>query len=304
MNFVVFVDAPSVREWVHERTLSVAEKHPSRVIFIDAASSREGADLIPTQQQTVTHTSTNERVELSVGSLDPNNLAGLLDELRLREVPTVLWWAGKNGCDDPRFQDLRKQATRVVVDSSLSERSGNSVRSLANALALDEHQPVFDLAYLRLDPWREMIAQFFDNDDSRQDLSSITAVEIDSGSEAEAIYLSAWLSNLLHWSPTSHRSFRSQTGHTITFLHRLRGELRRVLRVVLTTDGSEYHAEVSENDPSVVSLSITGVHKRAPWLVPLQSIDNLSLIERAILAPAIDPVFFNTLRITAGMQGR
>ena len=143
-----------------------------------------------------------------------------------------------------------------------------------------------------------MIAQFFDDDAARGDLSSIKRLEIDSGSEAEAFYLAAWLAVRLGWRQLdSTRGFQSPSGTPIAFTHRVRGDRRRVLRIAITTNASQYNAEVTDDDATVVSLSVKGAHPRSRWLVPLQRIDNLSLIERAILTPSIDMAFCDALAI-------
>ena len=67
-----------------------------------------------------------------------------------------------------------------------------------------------------------------------------------------------------------------------------------MLRVALTSTGSTYIAELSDDD-AVVQLRVEGERSKPPWFVPLQNIDNTSLIERAILEDRRDQIFETSL---------
>jgi urease gamma subunit len=54
---------------------------------------------------------------------------------------------------------------------------------------------------------------------------------------------------------------------------------------------SIYRAALSENDDKVVALSVEGAKTSRVRYVPLQNIENTSLIERAILEKSRDDIF-------------
>ena len=85
----------------------------------------------------------------------------------------------------------------MLLDSSGKVRGEEAIRELGEFLTRFPGVALQDLAFLRLAPWQDMIAQFFDDPALREDLFSLTALEIESGSAAEALYLAGWLGSRL-----------------------------------------------------------------------------------------------------------
>ncbi|HTV74809.1 MAG TPA: glucose-6-phosphate dehydrogenase assembly protein OpcA [Candidatus Acidoferrales bacterium] len=297
LNFIVFIDDPARRDWVRERALLVAEKHPSRLILLDACDASGGANVRISARQTTGSTVVSERVELAVGGLDAEALTSLTQELSVHDIPTVLWWTATKLLESRRFCALIAQANHFLVDSSGADRDEAVLRELAQFLQRYDGISLHDLAWMRLAPWQDMIAQFFDEPALSDELRAITSLEIASGSAAEALYLAGWLASALSWRAESPYSFRTNIGRHVTFTRAHEGERRRVVRVTLATDVSRFVAELSADD-HVVGLSVEGPKARAPWFVPLQNVENTTLIERAILAGATDEIFKTALQAT------
>jgi glucose-6-phosphate dehydrogenase assembly protein OpcA len=150
---------------------------------------------------------------------------------------------------------------------------------------------------MRLRPWQDMIARFFDDPTLREELYSVRSLQIVSGSDAEALYLSGWLASRLGWTASGHDEFSDQTGVRIPFSSERAGRIRRVRSVELTTTTSTYSATVSDDDERVVVVKASGKNALPGRLVPLQAVDSPSLLERAILEPATDEVFETALRM-------
>ena len=148
-----------------------------------------------------------------------------------------------------------------------------------------------------------MIAHFFDDPNLMEELFAIRKLEIISGSEAEALYLGGWLASRLGWMACAHDEFCDRDGLPVPFAHRREGAARRVRSVAVSTGSSAYSAALTPSDEGVVGVSVTGDKARAERLVPLQSIDNASLIERAILEPASDEVFATALSMVGKILG-
>jgi hypothetical protein len=117
------------------------------------------------------------------------------------------------------------------------------------------------------------------------------------------LYLGGWLGSRLGWRASAHNKFTDSSGSEIAFVRETSGRIRRVHLVEITTDNGVYRAAVSPDDETIAVLSTEGGTARPARLVPLQSIDNASLIERAILEPATDEVFDTALRMVGTLIG-
>jgi hypothetical protein len=107
----------------------------------------------------------------------------------------------------------------------------------------------------------------------------------------------------LSWQSDGHENFRARDGKSIPFTRTTKGDMRRVRRVRLTSAGSTYTAELSGDDAKIVALRVEGERAKDTWLVPLQNIDNTSLIERAILESGRDQVFETSLMTVREILG-
>ncbi len=303
MNFVVFVDDPQHRAWVLERATIVADKHPSRLIVLDSTQAMLGVDVETRTRDSGESTILNERVDIGVSALDHAAIVSLTQELSVPDIPTVLWWSGVRLLASRTFSGLAALATTILVDSSGMARDEATIRELA---AYHERFPdvvMHDLAFMRLAPWQDMIAQFFDDPTLREDIFSLVALEIESGSEAEALYLAGWLGSRLSWNARSRDSFVDRRGSAIPFREVLRGDQRRVRSVILRTPESAYRAELSDDDSGVVCLTVEGAKAKRIGCVPLQNIENTTLIERAILENARETIFETSLETVKELLG-
>jgi hypothetical protein len=281
-NLIVFIDDPARRVWIHERALRIADKHPSRLIILDACNASGEVAV------------SSSALHLAVGELDANTVAHLTRELSAPDVPNVLWWSPERLIEHDFFAVLLELADRVVVDSSGACNDESVLRRLL--CFVQPIKPLQDMAWMRSAPWREMIAQFFDDPDMHEDLASLTALEITSGSTAEALYLAGWLASRLAWTPQDLHTLHTSDGRPIALKLIDEGKKRRVVRAALTTGNSRYVAQLSD-DENVVELSVEGAKSKPHWFVPLNNIDNASLIEQGILTNAIDEDFNASLRI-------
>jgi glucose-6-phosphate dehydrogenase assembly protein OpcA len=291
MNFVVFVDDPLHRVWVLVRAQLVAQKHPSRLIVLDSTREASGVEVSTATRENGGATIVNERVHIGVSALDHGSIISLVQELSIPDIETVLWWSGARLLQSRTFSGLATNAATVLVDSSGKARGEETIRELGEFLSRFPNVTLHDLAFMRLMPWQDMIAQFFDDPALREDLFSIDGLEIESGSDAEALYLAGWLGSRLSWEIAERDAFRDRRGHLIPFTNITKGDQRRVRSVVLRAGDSTYRAELCDADERVVALSVAGARTKPVRLVPLQNIGNTSLIERAILENARDQIF-------------
>jgi glucose-6-phosphate dehydrogenase assembly protein OpcA len=285
INFLVVVDDDAQRQWVNDRVTLIDDKHPARTIVLDTLSTGDNAAI------------KNDRIEIATGGMNPEDVRSLVQGLMIPEIPSVLWWTGDEIVDQPLFEPLIDIVDALVIDSSGSRTDNRTVLEVADFAARRPTVAVRDLAWMRLRPWQDMIAHFFDDPNLMEELFAIRKLEIVSGSEAEALYLGGWLASRLGWVACAHDEFCDRDGVTIPFTHRREGAGRRVRSVAVQTGTSSYVAALTPSDEGVVSVEVTGEKARAERLVPLQSIDNASLIERAILEPPADDVYETALHM-------
>ncbi len=298
MNLVVWIDSENKREWVIERATRVSEKHPSRTIILDASPGRNGAYVRPTNEDDPG--ARNARIEIGVADLTASAACDLAVGLLAPDVPTVLWWSADSMHEDTAFRCFFDNADSAVVDSSLGVRDVSTLDELSQFYAQHRRVALRDLAWMRLHPWQDIIAQFFDDPGLREELFSISKLRIVSGSDAEAIYLAGWLASRLGWNAVGHDAFNDRNGKRVELIHERDGQPRRVHCIALTTGSSTYNAAVDATDSTVVRVWVEGERAREERIFPLQAVDNASLIERAALeVGGTDEIFETALRMVA-----
>jgi Glucose-6-phosphate dehydrogenase subunit len=304
MNFIVWIDDPERRGWVVERAEMLGEKHPSFTLILDNTGACVGEATVTTSDRDVlSHfTVQGERVLIDTTSSGTEGIVEYVTALCPTTVPTVLWWTGTRVDSRPVFNALLPFVNALVVDSSGGARDESTVRSLAKFHEEHPGVAVRDLAWLRLRPWQDMIANFFDDPQLLSELFTIRKLHIESGSEAEALYLGGWLASRLGWTASGRDAFSDRAGNLVQFERVRRGDVRRILRVCLDSASSWYHGEVTD-DPGVVSVWSKGEHERAPRLYTLQAIDNASLLERAVLEREGEEIFSTALHSVGTLIG-
>ncbi len=287
MTLLVFVEDPQLVPWVRERAKRLARRHASRVLLLNAGVAEN-----PLQQ-----TDDAEWIEVGVQGTSAEKIHALASHLLPPGMPCVLLWVAPQTASDERFVRLAPEMRSILLDSS---RARDDDAALHDLVAFsNEHRSVesiHDLAYLRLAPWQELVADFFDERAFVEDLFDLRRVTIASGSDAEGYYLLGWLASRLSWTPNGGRSFRQKGGaRGITYSILREGEPRRVKRITLESGGTRFQAQLC--DAAAVSLEVSGTKERPARVAPLHDVDVASLLERAILHEQCDPVFRESLDV-------
>lgn len=297
MNFIVWIDDANFRSWVLERTTKILDKHPARAILLDAcADTPRGAKIVRGERDDA-DTVHGERIEIGVRGMSAEEIRDLTGSLTMNGLPTLLWWTGEGITGQPAFNALVELADSLVVDSSGTRNDGATVIELNHFLASRPNIKLRDLAWMRLHPWQDMIARFFDDPMLREELYSVRSLRIVSGSEAEALYLSGWLASALGWTATGHAEFSAADGTHIPFSSERAGRIRRIRSIEVSTDTSKYSATITGEDEHIVFVKASGENETPGRFVPLQAVDSPSLLERAILEPRTDDLFETALRM-------
>lgn len=303
-NFVVWIDDAARRDWVLDRAGMLGEKHPSFTLVLDHTGVRGGDATVTTVAPNVetAYTVRGERVDIDIDGASPQIVVGYIAGLCDPAVPTLLWWTGRRDDSRPLFDAVLPYVNTLLFDSSGGSADETAMRALVAFHTAHPEVALRDLAWMRLRPWQDMIANFFDDPNLVDELFSIRRLQIASGSDSEAFYLAGWLASRLEWTATGRDTFTDRGGAAVSFTHTRAGDIRRVQSICLDSETSWYHGEVTD-DPGVVRVWVEGDHAREPRLFPLQAIDNASLLELAVLESGSDDVFETALRSAGTLLG-
>jgi glucose-6-phosphate dehydrogenase assembly protein OpcA len=296
MTVVAFFEDSAVGAWLRNRIHSLAVKDPARVIVLDGTESEamrrvgeaceEHEDCLKTR---------GEWIELGVKGSAPDALQSAVSALSLPQTPVVLIWASTKIGSDARFAGISPNVRTVVYNSSALGNDETGLRELVVFAREHPDVTICDLAYLRLAPWQESVALFFDGKSVIRELFDLRRVEIASGSAAEAYYLLGWLASRLEWSACARDRFCNRFGTEIEFAVAHDGPPRRIRRIELRSSQTQFVAELEGDETEVIALRVTGAARHADRFHPINHLDTASLIERAILTGNRDRIFHDTL---------
>ena len=154
---------------------------------------------------------------------EPDALPSAVVPLLVPDLPVFLLWQGELAADSPALRELAEQADRLIVDS---DESG--LDAVDEVCLFASH--LTDLAWTRLDPWRDAIAHLFDTAKARRRLDHLWGVEVE-GPDNQARLLAGWLRSRLDRTIGLDRSGRS----------------KRVQRVALRCDDQVFTVERADH---------------------------------------------------------
>jgi glucose-6-phosphate dehydrogenase assembly protein OpcA len=128
-------------------------------------------------------------------------------QLLVEDMPVHVWWRRSRLGEDLLLVPLRDLCDRLIVDTaSLADPAARlrELRSVGSAATWRGHS--IDLAWSRLEPWREAVASFFDGPEAAAYVERIAVVEVAAGGPESAggltaagAYLAGWLASRLGW---------------------------------------------------------------------------------------------------------
>ncbi len=132
-------------------------------------------------------------------------LPSAVRRLRLRELPLIVWWRAQPDLTNPLFEQLFNEADQMILDSAFFHVPTERFAQLVHALdTRSDRLPLGDLNWARLTPWRELVAQFFDNPDHLEYLTRLSDIIFEysareGGTSAQALLMTLWLASMLDW---------------------------------------------------------------------------------------------------------
>lgn len=135
-----------------------------------------------------------EEVRLEIAGPALGHLDSVIEPLALPDLPVAVWYPARvpNPADP-----LVGVADLIVVDS----KEADGTARLAAAAALARRAPVTDLSWVRLTPWRELLAGLFEGAAYRPFLWGVQAVNV-AGKPAPSRLMAGWLCGRLHLAPS------------------------------------------------------------------------------------------------------
>lgn len=209
-----------------------------------------------------------ETITIGADAREAGRLASVVSPLLMSELPSYLWWPSGDFARSPLFQDLLAIVNRLIVDSAQLGRDVRGVAALRNLVDADFHHAVIgDFTWLRLGAWRQLIAQFFDGDDSQGSLETIDAVTVayadtrEDGSSglASALLVVGWLGSRLGWEAIDPLDQRA--GASWVPLLARNGDRQRTVQVRLISDKSAMAKFSLRSVELVASGEHPGVYK-------------------------------------------
>ena len=213
MNLVVYVSRAEDAVLVTDTIAALTERHPSRTICVVADP---GAPTSSLDASVTTHCSATdsgrlcwEQIQITAHGATAAHVPGVVIPLVRPDLPAYLWWMGDASYEAEFFRRMVDLCDRLIVDS------GVFTRPIAGLAQLAAHQRrtvgdhgVGDVHWMRLTPWRNLAAQFFDGEELRPYASCIDSVRLGymhdeqtHGGLGQALLLSGWLAACLGWSP-------------------------------------------------------------------------------------------------------
>jgi glucose-6-phosphate dehydrogenase assembly protein OpcA len=145
-------------------------------------------------------------VEVEVGRDDLPAVPNIIESLALSELPVFLLWMGQLDPGAPDFARISTAAERLIIDTRRFDEALPALCSYDDFLRAAGQDCIgSDLAWTRLETWRELLAQSFDPAQTAMLLQDVTSVEIsfEPRAESEALYLAGWFTTRLGWQPVS-----------------------------------------------------------------------------------------------------
>jgi glucose-6-phosphate dehydrogenase assembly protein OpcA len=174
--------------------------HPARILLM-----RPDPDEVATLDGRATlyavaadgHSLHFEEVILRVGGQAAHHLDSLVEPFTLSDLPVVVWYVG--AVPDPT-DPLLNLATAVLTDS----RDAADAGQLRTLLELVRRRTVVDMSWIRLEPWRELLAGLFDLPGAREWVQAVESVEV-TGKTGPRLLLGGWLARAFNLSPAQVR---------------------------------------------------------------------------------------------------
>lgn len=196
MTVVMVSDGSQESKAAADSVRSIGARHPCRAIFlepdpdstpaIDAKACLWRAEPSRGEGNPVFF----EELSMRIGGQAASHLASIVGPFVLADLPVVIWFPGQ--VPNPADPLLRLASTIVVDTRTVADLPGSLSHSYRTLLELANRCPVVDLSWVRLQPWRELLAGLFEPEHNRPFLSGVRLASVE-GKAGPRHILGGWL---------------------------------------------------------------------------------------------------------------
>ena len=259
------------------------------------------------------------RLEGSLTALD--RVMSAARALVMPNLPVQVWWPGDTDVSAALFEQAVEIGDRIIVDSGQFADPLRALAAYADRTDQDHAVGFADLNWQRTEPWRLLLAQFFDPPEDRQLLNYIETIVVRfqrpepraGGGLAEALLLVGWLAGRLAWSPPPAPLGNRDVEHALfdDGGRVVRVELRRVpgsqgpnglLAVELHAALDEHTASYvvrRESEGAATVADVDGNRREAHC--PLSTPGDVALLERELAGFGRDRIYDETLQVVRAL---
>jgi glucose-6-phosphate dehydrogenase assembly protein OpcA len=245
LNLVVFTQRAATAEAVDSALDELCLHHPARVLLLLAQPDlpeeemKAWIDLSVYKREPRQGQNTSEQVMIDARGQAVTSLPGVVLPLLAPHLPVFTWWADVPPIGHKLFERLAEVSDRMIVDSAEFASLGDFFLTLGQVSRSRQYRAaVSDLNWQRLEPWRELVAQFYDQKAALPYLNNIAQIVIEYAGNAangrtagvanpaQGMLLVGWMASKLNWSVvpgqqrhsggTCHLALRTSEGNPLT----------------------------------------------------------------------------------------
>lgn len=203
LNLVCVCNTDDEEKYAVTSARDVLPAHPGRVLIVRLINeSVESAVTVRTallEDASRPGSYVGESLTFNIQGTTRNHLASVVERVLVPGVPVVLWWLGDLPDNGNLFIPLADRADVVAVDSSQIDLSDlRTLFQYVNHRALS-NQSISDIEWLRLRPWQESLARFFDDPAALEGLLRCNTLEVAMHTPARGDFCSAKAALFAGW---------------------------------------------------------------------------------------------------------
>jgi glucose-6-phosphate dehydrogenase assembly protein OpcA len=256
VTLVAVADDDEAREQACDTTATLGVRHPGRTIVVQPVDD-DGPGGIDARVRLLEGSADGVRIwseELTLVVRGPasGHLDSLIEPLALPDPPLAVWYVDRRpSADDP----LCDAADVVLIDS----KEVGDAAGFAETLEIARNRTVIDLSWVRLTPWRLLLAGLFEGRVYRPYATRITGAEV-RGKPGVRDLLGGWLASRLQLDDVrledaKHASMRLIADGAEFVVGRHRDE--RMVRAAARIDGGPGHEELLALPDMTLAWSLT-----------------------------------------------
>lgn len=255
-----------------------------------------------------------EQITIEARADAADRVPGVVLPLLAPDVPVAIWLPSGHPAEHPALARLADVADRLIFDSATFDGRERGLAALTGLL--DADTGVSDLAWGRLTPWRELVAQFFDAPAMRVHLAEIERVRVTvpvaadgTGDRGQALLLLGWLASQLGWQlgERGGRMLRSDGGAALVEVVPVAGPAPaddRVAALAIAARRAQFVVARASGADTVVTRARAAGAWPIQRTVRIERLDDAALLAGELQVLGRDQSFESALRVAAALAGR